>query len=162
MREHSIPIIELWGHLLVPLQGDIPDSQADDLQERLLQMIKDRSADGLVIDTSGVWMMDSHLCATIGKLARAARLMGARPVLCGLGPTMVLTLQMMGIDLDGVETALGLEGAMELLGVRVVRVHDDDEDSDQVDLDDQRADGEDDLEREDERGSAVKRRERAA
>ena len=121
MREHSIPIIELWGHLLVPLQGDIPDSQADELQERLLHRIKDRCADGLVIDASGVWMMDSHLCATLGKLARAARLMGARPVLCGLGPSMVLTLQMMGIELDGVETALGLEGAMDLLGVHVTR-----------------------------------------
>jgi rsbT antagonist protein RsbS len=121
MDNHTIPIIELWGNLLVPLQGDIPDSQADELQSRLLEMIRQRGADGLVIDASGVWMMDSHLCATLGRLASAARLMGTRPVLCGLAPTMVLTLQMMGIDLDGIETALGLEAAMDILGVRVLR-----------------------------------------
>jgi rsbT antagonist protein RsbS len=117
----AIPIIELWGNLLVPLQGEILDSQADELETRLLLRVRDRGADGLVIDASGVWMMDSHLCATLGRLAAAARLIGARPVLCGLGPAIVLTLQAMGFDVGTVETAIGLEEALETLGVTVAR-----------------------------------------
>jgi rsbT antagonist protein RsbS len=115
---HTIPVIELWGQLLVPLQGELGDAQMDALQSAVLERIRARGAEGVVIDASGVWLMDSHLCAVLGRLASAARLMGARAVLCGLGPHVVMTLQAMGIDLEGVDTAIGLEAALELLGVR--------------------------------------------
>lgn len=125
MTTTGIPVIELWGHLIVPLQGDITDSQMDALTMRVLEHIRDRDTDGLVLDASGVWLLDSHLCSELGRLAGAARLMGARPVLCGLSPTVVLTLQSMGIELEGVDTTLGMEAALELLGVDGPR--DDDE-----------------------------------
>jgi rsbT antagonist protein RsbS len=115
---HTIPVIELWGQLLVPLQGEIGDAQMDALQSNVLDRIRTRGAEGLVIDASGVWLMDSHLCTVLARLASSARLMGARAVLCGLGPHVVMTLQAMGIDFEGVETALGLEAALDLLGVR--------------------------------------------
>ncbi len=126
MTTTGIPVIELWNHLLVPLQGDITDSQMDELSITVLDRIRDRGTDGLVLDASGVWLLDSHLCNELSRLATAARLMGARPVLCGLSPTVVLTLQAMGIELDGVETALGLEAALELLGLRGPSENDDD------------------------------------
>jgi rsbT antagonist protein RsbS len=134
MDSHNpIPVIELWGRLVVPLQGDITDSQVDRLQETVLDRIKTRGADGLVIDCSGVWLMDSHLCAVLGRLAGAARLMGTPPVLCGLSPSVVMTLQSMGIDLDGIETALGLESALESLGLEVHRREQEDAESDDED-----------------------------
>lgn len=128
----SVPIIELWGQLLVPLQGEISDTQMDELHARVLERIRDRGAEGLVIDVSGVWLMDSHLCAILGRLAAAARLMGTQPVLCGLTPEVVLTLQAMGIELEGIETALGLEDALEKLGLTLAGSDDEDED-DEID-----------------------------
>lgn len=131
-QHNSIPIIELWGRLVVPLQGDVTDSQMDALQERLLTHIRNRGARGLVIDASGVWLMDSHLCAVLGRIAGAARLMGTRPVLSGLSPSVVMTLDQMGIALEGIDTALGLESALERLGLDV-RELDDDDDQEQED-----------------------------
>ena len=125
---NPIPVINLWGQLLVSLQGDIRDSQMVELHRRVLERIRDDGAEGLVIDGSGVWMMDSHLCASIGRLAAAARLMGTHPVLCGLSPSVVLTLQTMGINLAGIETALGLEDALEKLGLLCVRKDDEGDD----------------------------------
>jgi rsbT antagonist protein RsbS len=115
----TIPVLSLYGRLLVSLQGEITDSQMDDLTRSVLQRIADTSARGVVIDASGVATMDSHLCAVLGRLAKAARLMGAIPVLCGLNPSIVMTLQTMGIDLDGIDTALGLEESFEAIGLRV-------------------------------------------
>ncbi|NUP06515.1 MAG: STAS domain-containing protein [Polyangiaceae bacterium] len=123
----AIPIISLWGRLLVPLQGDIRDTQLQELEERLLNTIRDHGAEGLVIDASGVTMLDSHLCATLGRTAAAARLMGVRAVLCGLDPTVAMTLEAMGLALEHVETALVLESALDQLGVRVVRDEGEDE-----------------------------------
>ncbi|MCP3161377.1 STAS domain-containing protein [Myxococcus qinghaiensis] len=115
-----IPIIPLWGQLIVPLQGDITDAQAAQLCSDVLRDIQRTGAKGMVVDISGLWLVDSHLCAVLARLAASARLMGTRTVLCGMGADVALTLQSMGIQLDNVETALGLEEGLSLLGVRAV------------------------------------------
>lgn len=115
----SIPIIELWGQLLVPLQGELGDADMRALEVALLERVRERGPEGLVLDVSGVPTMDSHLCAVLGRLASAARLMGARAVLSGLSPAIALTLEALDVDLGGVETVVGLEEAMEALGVTV-------------------------------------------
>lgn len=121
MEGHVIPVIELWGRLVVTLQGDVTDSQMAALRDQVLGRIRDRGARGLVIDASGMWLVDSHLCSMLGRLVLAARLMGTQAVLCGLTPEVVITLEEMGIHLDGIDTALSLESALERLGVRPER-----------------------------------------
>jgi rsbT antagonist protein RsbS len=119
-EEHdSIPIIHIWNRLLLPLQGDIGDHQMEHAVSEVLRRIREDGAEGLVIDASGVWLVDSHLCASLGRLAAAARLMGVPSVLCGLGTEVVMTLQTMGFDVRGFRTAPGLEAALELLGITV-------------------------------------------
>lgn len=117
----QIPVIELWGHLLVPLQGDVSDSQMQGVVDAVLQRIAKRGADGLVIDTSGIWIVDSHLCAGLGKLATAASIMGVPSVLCGLSADVVMTLESMGFELVDTMTATSLEHALEKLGIYVER-----------------------------------------
>jgi rsbT antagonist protein RsbS len=116
-----LPIIKLWNLILVPLQGDITDALADRLRENVLETINTSGAEGLVIDVTGVWMIDSHLCAVISNLAASARLMGTRSIICGMSAEIALTLQTMGVDMAGVKTALTVEEAFSILGVRPVR-----------------------------------------
>ena len=117
----EIPIIQLFGHLLVPLQGDIGDSQAESLRERVLARLKAEACESLIIDTSGIWVLDSHLCSVLASLATAARLMGSRSILCGMTPEMVMTLHAMGIELSSVSTAINLENALHKLGYKLVK-----------------------------------------
>jgi rsbT antagonist protein RsbS len=117
----AIPVIELWGHLLVPLQGDISDTQMHQVVDAVLHRIAKHGAEGLVIDTSGIWIVDSHLCAGLGRLATAASIMGVPSVLCGLSADVVMTLQTMGFELTEAQTATTLERAMEKLGIFVER-----------------------------------------
>lgn len=121
----SIPIIELWGRLLVPLQGDVSDSQMETLEQAVLERIRDRGPEGLILDCSGIQMMDSHLCAVLGRMARASRLMGTRPVLSGMAPSIVMTLEMMGIEMHDVEATVNLEDALGHLGVTAHVNHED-------------------------------------
>lgn len=120
-RGDVIPVIELWGHLLVPLQGDIGDVQMQGMIDDVLSRIAMRGADGLLIDASGIWIVDSHLCAGLGRLATAASIMGVPSVLCGLSAEVVVTLQSMGFELNEVRTATTLEHALEMLGIYVQR-----------------------------------------
>jgi rsbT antagonist protein RsbS len=112
-----VPVINLWNHLLVPLQGEISDALAERLVDQVLDMIKDTGAEGLIIDLTGIWMVDSHLCAVLSRLAASARLMGAHSIMCGMNAQVAITLQTMGIEMGVVRTALTLEAAFKSLGI---------------------------------------------
>lgn len=115
---HRVPIIKIWDILLVPLQGEITDEIAARLKSDVLERIHGEGATGVVIDVTALWMMDSHLCSVISRLAAASSLMGARTFLCGMNPDIALTIHAMGLDLESVQATLSLEEALELLGVR--------------------------------------------
>ena len=115
---HRIPIIKLWHLLLVPLQGEMTDELASHLTGEVLDRIHELGCSGLVIDITGLWIVDSHLCAVLSQLSAAASLMGARTLISGMKPDIALTLETMGVQLKGVSTTLDLEGALDVLGIR--------------------------------------------
>lgn len=113
-----VPIIRLWSLLLVPVQGELTDTQAEELRHDVLHEIHATGSEGLILDVTGLLLMDSHLCAVLTRLAQAAALMGTRTVLCGISAEIAMTIQSMGLELRGVHTALTLEEALADFGVR--------------------------------------------
>src|SRR5512132_2056263 len=141
-----IPIIRMWDQIFVPLQGNVTDVLAERLQIEVLESIATSKVPGLVIDLTGMWLIDSHLCAILSNIAVSARLMGTHTILSGMSPEIAVTLETMGVELDQVETALSVEDAFELLGLSMrksrVRYDDgDDDDDDDDDEDDERLEG---------------------
>ena len=114
----SIPIIQLWDVLLVPIQGELLDRQAERLRADVLRRVQETGARHLFVDVSGVWLMDSHLCSVLAGLASAARYMGTATIITGLSPDIALTLQSMGLHVGTGRTLRSLEGAFESLGIR--------------------------------------------
>lgn len=119
----DIPSIRLWDLLLVPLQGEISDAQVDRLTAQVLEHLSEKDTMGLIVDVTGLWMMDSHLCSSLSRLASASALMGAETVLCGLSPEIAVTLQTMGLQLGAVLTVPSLEDALMHLGVAPPHKH---------------------------------------
>jgi rsbT antagonist protein RsbS len=123
----QVTCIPLWDCLLVPLHGDISDSQADHFVNEVLERIARDRCFGVLVDLSGVWTLDSHLCSVLAKLALAAKLMGAKTVLSGIKPDIAMTLEAMGIELRGIQTMGTLEDALVSMGItraREAREHD--------------------------------------
>lgn len=114
----SIPVIRLWDFLLVSLQGDLTDAQAESMTAEVLQIIRDEGHRALVVDISGLWLVDSHLCSVIAHLGATANLMGAHTIVAGMRPEVTLTLLAMDVRLEDLHTVLSLEQALEHLGVR--------------------------------------------
>lgn len=112
-----VPIIKVWNLLLIPLQGEMTDELANELTNEVLDRIHQLGCLGLVIDITGLWIVDSHLCAVLSQLSSAAALMGARTLISGMKPDIALALETMGVQLKGVATTLDLEDALELLGI---------------------------------------------
>lgn len=127
MSVDRVPIIRLSSTLLVVLQGDLLDAQASQLSGDVLHAVRQHGVRSLVVDVSGVPVIDSHLCHVIAKLVGAASLMGTRSVLCGLTPEIVVSLLEMGLDVPGLETALNLEDALRKLRIVIYEIPDEDE-----------------------------------
>jgi rsbT antagonist protein RsbS len=113
-----VPVLALEDVLLVTLQGDLHDDTAERLQQDLTRRIARHSGGrvtGVVIDISGVEVVDSYLGRVLAEIAASARLLAARTVLTGMRPAVAITLVELGLTLPGLLTALDVERALELL-----------------------------------------------
>jgi rsbT antagonist protein RsbS len=113
-----VPVLVLGDVLLVTLQGDLHDTAAERLQQDITQRIASSPAPvgGVVIDISGVEMVDSFLGRILAEIAASARLLATRTVLAGMRPSVAITLVELGLTMPGLDTALDVERALLLLG----------------------------------------------
>jgi rsbT antagonist protein RsbS len=111
----TVPVLRLGDILLVTLQGELHDGMAEQLQQDITDRIAHTRVTGVVIDISGVDIVDSFLGRVLAEIAAGAELLAARTVLAGMRPAVAITLVELGLTLPGLRTALDVERAMELL-----------------------------------------------
>ena len=110
-----IPIIKLHGKLIVSIQMALSDRLVMQLKDDITSRIERVKTTGLIIDVSGIDVMDSYISRALRDMGLIAKLMGVRTVISGLDPMIAMTLVEMGLDLKGVSSALNLETTIELL-----------------------------------------------
>jgi len=110
-----IPILKLGECLLVSIQVDMHDRLAMQLQDDLTSRIAATAARGVLIDISGLEMVDSFIGRVFGNIAAMSRVLDAETVVVGMRPAVAITLVELGMSLPGVRTALNVERGMVLL-----------------------------------------------
>jgi len=103
------------GCLVVPIQVELYDESVLQIQEDILKKVSKTRVKGVIIDLSGVTIIDSYLGGAIFDTAGMASLLGAKTVITGLRAGVVASL----IDLDfnpgDVLTAVSLEEGLQML-----------------------------------------------
>jgi len=114
----SAPIIDIWeGVVTVPLVGKLDRERIDDLQERLLNSLHSTGSKWVILDLTGVALLDGDSGRSLVGIARAIGLMGATCVLTGISQRVALTLVTSEITLEGLEIVSTLrEGLRYCLG----------------------------------------------
>lgn len=114
-RRLSAPIIELGaGVLALPIVGDLDSDRAAIVMERLLDRVAASGARHIFLDVTGLEAtIDERTADHLVRLVHAARLLGARCCLTGVGPVMARSLVSLGIDLGGIETYRTLRHALD-------------------------------------------------
>src|ERR1700677_4648158 len=110
-----IPILRMGEFLLVTIQVDMHDQLALRLQDDLTSKIEKTGARGVLIDISGLEMVDSFIGRMIANISGMASILDARTVVVGMQPAVAITLVELGLTLTGVKTALNVERGMDLL-----------------------------------------------
>lgn len=116
--EQQLSVIPFQDVLLATVPAQPSDGTITDLQERILTAIDDHDAnevDGVLLDITAVNIMDSFFARTIAETVQMIELMGARPVLVGMRPSVAITTTELGFSLGGVETALNTDAALEVI-----------------------------------------------
>ena len=111
----KIPIIKIGNNLIVSIQIDIDDRTAINLQQYLLESIRDYSAKGVLIELSALDMVDSFLGRLLSDIATSSSTLNAKTVLVGIQPAVAITLVELGLTLPGISTALNVEEGIKIL-----------------------------------------------
>lgn len=114
-----IPILKMGDFLLVTIQGEMHDTLALTLQQDLTAKVAKTGARGVLLDISGLTMVDSFMGRMVSTIASMTRLMDAETVVVGMQPAVAITLVEMGLVLPGVLTAMDVEKGMDLLRTRL-------------------------------------------
>jgi rsbT antagonist protein RsbS len=110
-----IPVIRIGDILFVSIQVELEDHHAIALQDDLAAEIVRHSARGVLIDISGLEVVDSFVGRLLGTIAATSRILDAATVLVGMRPAVAITLVELGVTLTGVYTALNVDRGIELL-----------------------------------------------
>ena len=129
IRELSTPVLRVRDRLLIlPIIGGLDSQRARQLTQQLLSAIRETRAKMVVIDITGVGMIDLTVANHLVQTIEAARLMGGRAIITGLSSEVAQTLVDLGVDLSMMQTVGDLQGGLEeaerLLGYAVIRVED--------------------------------------
>lgn len=114
LLEMATPVTKIWdGVLFVPLVGFIDSARAQSLMTRTLSGIADAQARVLMLDISGVAVMDTAVANHLIKVAKAAVLMGCQTIISGISPAIAETIVALGIDVGSINTKATIEAALK-------------------------------------------------
>lgn len=126
LQELSTPIIPLFdGILVMPLIGSIDTARARDVTRSLLGAVTQHRAKTVIVDITGVAVVDSGVADHLNKTIQAARLKGARTIVTGISEAIAETVVDLGINWNDLDTLpdlqSGLMAALLAQGIRLVR-----------------------------------------
>jgi PAS domain S-box-containing protein len=110
LLELSTPLLPLDEDVLaMPLVGTLDSRRAQQVMETLLEGIALHQAEAVILDITGVKMVDTQVAQAILQTAQAVRLLGAQIILTGIQPQIAQTLVHLGADMSGIVTCSTLQ-----------------------------------------------------
>lgn len=128
LKELSTPLIPIMDHITVmPLIGTIDTGRAKLIMETLLEGAIKHGSEVILIDITGVPVVDTMVAHHIVQVSEAVRLIGATTILVGIRPEIALTLTKLGIDLQNTLTKSTLKSgflnALSLTNQKITKLN---------------------------------------
>jgi rsbT co-antagonist protein RsbR len=113
IRELSVPVLPVTADTLVmPLVGALDDERLRMAQSEALERIEQSGARRLLLDITGVPVVDTFVAQGLIQTMQAARLLGADVALVGVRPEVAQAIVALGIDLGSIRTYADLHTAL--------------------------------------------------
>ncbi|RRR67522.1 MAG: STAS domain-containing protein [Candidatus Viridilinea halotolerans] len=113
IQQLSVPLLPISRTtLVVPLVGDFDHERITALQQRVLQRLERAKVRRILLDVSGVALLDQPVAQGLLDLVAQVRLLGAQAVLVGVRPEVAEALVALNSDLAAMRTFADLEAAL--------------------------------------------------
>ncbi|CDQ40905.1 MULTISPECIES: RsbT co-antagonist protein RsbRA [Virgibacillus] len=127
LQELSAPLIPVMESItIMPLIGTIDTERAKLIMENLLDGVIKHNSEVVLIDITGVPVVDTMVAHHIIQAAEAVRLIGSTCILVGIRPEIAQTIVNLGIDLGKFPTKSslkkGFRTALEITNRQVVDI----------------------------------------
>ena len=108
------PILKVWDEVLcLPVIGTLEHDRVTEMTETMLNAIIGERARFAIIDVTGVEVVDTTTAQHLVQLIRAASLVGAEGLLCGLRPAVAQTIVSLGGELGVARTMRTMQQALQ-------------------------------------------------
>ncbi len=117
VEELSVPVVAITkGIAVIPLIGTIDTNRAKLIMETVLNEGSRLQLDSLIMDVSGVPIIDTMVADQLYKIITALKLSGIEPLITGIRPELAQTIVNIGLEFNEVTTNSSLENALKQLG----------------------------------------------
>ena len=114
ISELNTPVMEIWDDVLVlPIVGVVDTRRSMEIMNNLLSSIEQNQSRCVIIDVTGVEVVDTKTADYLLKVMRAATLLGSRCVLTGLSSAIAQTLVEIGADLSEIRTLRNIKEGLK-------------------------------------------------
>jgi rsbT antagonist protein RsbS len=103
------------GCLVVSIQMELYDEALSQIQKDVLERVETTGVKGVIIDVSGIEIIDAYATQVLFDSAKMISLLGATAILTGLSPGVAASLVDLDVNLWNLRTALNLEDALNVL-----------------------------------------------
>jgi rsbT antagonist protein RsbS len=110
-----IPLQVTRGCVVASIQIDLSPEVLRQFRIDLLECVQESRANGVILDVSGIDILDLDDFNGLRSTMEMAKIMGARTILSGLKPGVVSALIDLGVDPEGLNAVLNLDDAFRLL-----------------------------------------------
>lgn len=113
LMQMSTPVTEVWNDILMlPIVGIIDSKRAQDIMTAVLQKIAETHCRSLILDISGVAVVDTAVANHLIKISKASKLMGCTCTISGVSPAIAQTIVELGINVGDIRTTATLKDAL--------------------------------------------------
>lgn len=111
--ELSTPLLSISDTTVVmPLIGTVDTQRVHHMISTLLNGIAELRAQNVILDITGVPVVDTQVANAIIQAAQSVRLLGAQIMICGIRPEVAQVLVTLGIDFSQLPTYATLQSAI--------------------------------------------------
>jgi rsbT antagonist protein RsbS len=114
----DIPIQRQGSCLIASIPAALVDEDLTHLRDQIVEQVRHCRLRGVIVDVTGLDVVDSFATRTLGDLAANLRLRGAEMVIVGIQPDVAVAVARFGLTFEAVATVVDKDAGLDYLNGR--------------------------------------------
>lgn len=115
----EVPIQQQGSCLIASIPTALVDEDLTHMRDEIVEQVRRCHSRGVIVDLTGLDVVDSFATRTLGDLAAIVRLRGAEMVIVGIQPDVAIAVARFGLRLEAVATVVDRDAGLAYLNRRV-------------------------------------------